>query len=98
VTEKKPLTDCQHRVFYAILFHWSEHAISPTIRELMTATGIASLNGITCNLKAIRKKGWLSVNCDHGHSRSLIPVDLCETIKAHAMLLLQGKPPESRAA
>jgi SOS-response transcriptional repressor LexA len=94
--EKKPLTGCQARVYRAILSHWSEHAVPPTIRELMAACDIHSPNGVVCNMKALRKKGWI-VTGRNDLSRAAIPVDLNETVKALASMLLQSEP-ESRAA
>lgn len=96
-----PLTVNQHRIYLAILRHWATHAVSPTMRDLMAATGIASTQGITCHLKPLRRKGWLVAN-DFGSSRSMIPTDLEATVKDWASSLLAEATAwpavESRAA
>lgn len=59
MTEPRPLTDKQHRVFQFICRHISTHGYGPTVREIAEQFGIQSPNGVICHLKALERKGMI---------------------------------------
>ena len=46
--------------------------MSPTVRELCGLLGIGGLNGVTCHLKALTKKGYISHR--GGKARTIMPI------------------------
>ncbi len=68
----KPLTDRQRYILGAIREHWRLHGVSPTIREVMAATGLTSTNAVNDHVCALRAKGALATVAPF-QSRSFIP-------------------------
>lgn len=66
----------------AIIAHWREHYLPPSIRDLCDALGIKSPNGIVCHLKALRQRGLLVGTANH-RSRAIIPVEVRDIIKGN---------------
>jgi repressor LexA len=46
--------------------------VPPTVRELMDATGIRSPNGITCHLRALKKKGRIEMDAAKARNIRLV--------------------------
>lgn len=57
----RPLSPRQQVVYEAILRFFKEHGRVPTLRELGSAVGIKSTNGVSCHLDALAKKGWIQM-------------------------------------
>ena len=51
------LTKRQQQIFDIIKNHIEERGWPPTIREIGSATGIRSPNGVVCHINALEKKG-----------------------------------------
>lgn len=66
------LTDRQRYILGAIREHWRIHGVSPTVREIMAATGLASANAVSDHVRALREKGALTTVAKF-QSRSFIP-------------------------
>lgn len=79
----RPLTDRQHAVLKAILTHYAEHGTPPTIRQLCTAVGISSTNGVAGHLKALAERGHIELTADHTSRGIRVPA-LCEAVRAAA--------------
>ena len=58
---KQPLTMQQYKVLRVIVQHWMHTMTSPTLREICTAMGISSPNGVHCHLISLERKGWIKV-------------------------------------
>lgn len=54
------LTDRQRQILAFIGAYVSDHGYPPTVREIGAQFGIASTNGVSDHLKALRKKGYLA--------------------------------------
>jgi len=54
---QQPLTDKQRQVLEFI--RANSGVYGPAVREIATAFGIKSPNGVSCHLRALEKKGWL---------------------------------------
>lgn len=65
----EPLTPRQREIYEWIREFIAEYQYPPTFREIGAAFGIASLEGVSCNLKALEKKGW--IKRDHNAARSI---------------------------
>jgi repressor LexA len=61
------LTAIQRRVYDFLVAHKSNHGIPPTRAEIAGEFGWASSNAAQCVLKALEKKGWVTLL---GHKRS----------------------------
>lgn len=81
-TEPRPITAAQLRVLEAIRAHWREVGVGPSVRDLMRRTGVGNPNGVTCHLKALRRKG--AIEWERGVHRAIWPVGLKEAIKRAA--------------
>ncbi len=55
----RELTKRQQQIFDIIKNHIEEKGWPPTIREIGSATGIRSPNGVMCHIKALKTKGWI---------------------------------------
>ena len=55
----RPLTDRQQAILAAIRSHLTQYGWPPTIRELGTALGIHSPNGVRAHLVALERKGYV---------------------------------------
>lgn len=54
------LTAAQARMRDWIAAYIAEHGYSPSIREIGSAVGIASPNGVECHLQALERKGAIN--------------------------------------
>ena len=70
-TERLPITDRQREVFDFISAYCTRHGYGPTIREIMAHFGFSTTNAVTCHLRPLRKRGWLS--WIDGTSRTIQP-------------------------
>ena len=68
----EPLTDRQEEILEYIQRYIQTQGYPPTIREIGTAFGIRSTNGVNDHLKALEKKGFLSR--DTLKSRAMRPI------------------------
>ena len=96
-TEKRrALTECQRRVYDAILTHYRDQGGYPSLRELCDALGISSVNGVLCNLRALVKKGWITYaakDADDGtpaQARGIRVPELQEAARLAATKLLKA--------
>lgn len=62
-----PLTEIQRKVYDFIVSHKSANGIPPTRAEIAGHFGWASANSAQGHLKAIQKKGWITLL---GHKRA----------------------------
>lgn len=53
------LTDRQCELLAFIREHHAKHGYPPTFREMASALGVASTNGINDHLRALEKKGYI---------------------------------------
>jgi repressor LexA len=60
----EPLTERQSQVYRYIIKYVEEHGFQPSVRHLCTAFGIGSPNGIHIHLRALAKKGHITLNKD----------------------------------
>jgi len=58
----EPLTDRQEEILRYIARHIDINGFQPSIRELGEQFRIRSPNGVVCHLKAMERKGYLSLN------------------------------------
>lgn len=63
-------TERQLRVLRYVESFSAEHGYAPTIREMCTALGIRSTNGITDHLAALERKGY--IRRDQDKARSIV--------------------------
>lgn len=68
----RPLSARQQAILVAVLEHWSANGYSPSIRELMDATGTSSLSVLRYNLRLLRDRGLLTYA--DGEARTIRPV------------------------
>jgi len=68
---KKGLTPRQKQVLQYILDTIEKSGYPPSIREIGKAMGISSLEGVTCHLKALEKKGHIKRDSSHRSIRVL---------------------------
>ena len=59
---RDPLTERQEEILRYIAQHVDINGFQPSIRELGERFSIRSPNGVVCHLKAMEKKGYLSLN------------------------------------
>ena len=59
---REPLTVRQEEILRYIARHVDINGFQPSIRELGEQFSIRSPNGVVCHLKAMEKKGYLSLN------------------------------------
>lgn len=64
------MTRRQKQIFDIIKDGVEANGWCPTIREIGTASGIRSPNGVRCHLLALAKKGWIETGAD-GASRCI---------------------------
>jgi repressor LexA len=57
-----PLTERQEEILKWIAQHIDLHGFQPSIREVGERFRIRSPNGVVCHLKAMERKGYLSLN------------------------------------
>ena len=89
VTEiRMPLTIAQANVFRFIVTHWGERGVYPTMREIATAHGIASPNGVICHLDSLLRKGWIVWDRDT-KSRGVRVPELQDAAESAAKQLLK---------
>jgi len=69
----KPLTLRQSEVLNIIEDFSAKNGCCPTVREIMSKTGIKSPNGVMCHLKALEKKGKITRISHLSRGISLIP-------------------------
>lgn len=68
--ERKPLTPKQRSIFEYIKRYIDRHKYPPTLREIASAHGITSTNGVVCHLRPLEAKGYIARA--HGdHTRAL---------------------------
>ena len=53
------LTERQQQVLDMLLASAKQYGFQPSVREICSATGIASPNGVAGHLKSLRKKGYI---------------------------------------
>ncbi len=92
------LSPRQGEVYAAIVAHWAEHAMSPTLVELMAATGIEWVSAMRNHVTALRSKGWLTPATASHAARDMVPTDLAESIKQSARNLTIEHPRKAVAA
>lgn len=61
---REPLTPRQMEIYRAIGEHVVDTGHVPTLRDLMKRVGMTSPNGVVGQLRAIERKGWLTVRDD----------------------------------
>lgn len=54
----EPLTPRQRQIL-RLIAEGARRGKTPTVRELVRLTGVASPNGVSCHLKALQKKGFI---------------------------------------
>lgn len=59
-TEPQPITDCQRRVYDAIVGYIEQFGYAPSVRDLCRLTDISSPNGVTTHLKVLEARGWIT--------------------------------------
>ena len=60
ITAMYNLTANQRKVFDAIASYIGEHdGMAPTVREIMSMTGIKGSGGVAANLDALEQRGWI---------------------------------------
>ena len=69
----------QEQVLAALAAYWHEHGISPSLRELAEAVGVASPSTIAWHLRHL-EKAW-KVTSRGGQPRTLRLVEQPETVK-----------------
>jgi repressor LexA len=57
-----PLTERQEAILCHIARHIDRYGFQPSIREIGEQFRIRSPNGVVCHLKAMERKGYLSLN------------------------------------
>ncbi len=62
MSELKPLTDKQQKIFNFIAGHIENKGYPPTIRDICRAFDIVSPNGVMCHLNALKAKGKINRN------------------------------------
>jgi repressor LexA len=67
------LSPRQREILEFILAIIDQRGIAPTYREIGSALGIGSTNGVSDHVKALIKKGYLERGADPGSPRSLVP-------------------------
>ncbi|MDY7034245.1 MAG: transcriptional repressor LexA [Thermodesulfobacteriota bacterium] len=70
---KKDLTPRQKAILQYIADTIERKGYSPTIREIGQETGISSLEGVLCHLRALEKKGRIKRDSSHRSIRILSP-------------------------
>lgn len=65
----EPLTERQAAILRWVVAYIERFNYPPTVREIASAFGIRSTNGMTDHLLALQRKGW--VHRDKGLSRGL---------------------------
>jgi repressor LexA len=60
MSERPSLTEKQERVYEFIKDKIMNRGYGPTVREIGSAFGISSPNGVMCHLKALEKKGLIT--------------------------------------
>lgn len=88
---KGTLTARQKYFYKTICQFIADHGYSPTFRDIMKLTDIASPNGIRCNLAALRKKRYLP-NDEDGLARMIIQFEILQATKDAATKLLSEFP------
>lgn len=68
-----PLTPRQSAILEFIRAHVAKHSYPPTIREIGTAFGIRSTNGVNDHLLALERKGYIWREARRSRTLSLIP-------------------------
>lgn len=61
ITEREPLTTRQREILGFIVVFMRRECRSPTFREMVNRFKFKSKNAITEHLRAIEKKGWISL-------------------------------------
>lgn len=69
---RKPLTDAQQMVLSAIESHIADRGIPPSVRELQEDFGFKSPNGVACHIRALVRKGYLTLQ--KNMSRTMKPI------------------------
>lgn len=59
--QPKPITDRQQQVLNAIVDFHNQHGYPPTYTELAARIGVASGNAAAEHLKALQKKGYITI-------------------------------------
>lgn len=79
-------TPITHRVLAAVRDYWAEHGYSPSVRDILMATGVNSNSVVTYNLNKLQMAGYLRVT--PGISRSIIlpPARFCPECGASTIL------------
>jgi SOS-response transcriptional repressor LexA len=68
------ITTQQARVLFFILAYRSEHGYSPTIREVMTAMGFRSPNGVRGHLRALARNRLIQPMPRPAPARGIVPL------------------------
>jgi len=63
---RKVITETQNKVFQAIIDFVEERGFPPTIREIMSLMGYASVNNVQRILNVLEKKGYINRNLRGG--------------------------------
>lgn len=79
------LSPRQREILDFILATIDQRGIAPTYREIGAAVGIQSTNGVSDHIKALIRKGYLSLGADPGSPRSLVP-----TVRATGFVQQEG--------
>lgn len=91
-TELKPLTTQQHKVLQAIITHFKDEGVPPTVRDLMGPMGFSSPNGVVCHLKALETKGLITRNTkgsEKQQARGIRIRAIDDAVKSMAKVLLE---------
>jgi DNA-binding MarR family transcriptional regulator len=58
---RPPLTTSQTKVYMAIVAHYRDHRVTPTLRELCVRTGIKATHGVWEQLRRLERKKYIEV-------------------------------------
>lgn len=67
----KDLSPRQQQLLDFLRAHWEQTGLCPSYREIATAMGIKSTNGVSDHIKALERKGYLERVGGRGASRSI---------------------------
>jgi len=92
-TERLPLTVRQREYVRVIVGYIRDRGVSPTMREIGDALGVASLNGVHAQLEALARKGWVVYERTvgghgRGKARTVTVPELAAALRAAAVAYL----------
>jgi len=87
----KTLTPRQRQVLDFITDHICEHGFAPSIREICTAMGIKSTNGVSEHIETLCRKGYLLRDAQRNLARAIRPKHLPTGNRGTLEIPLLGK-------